>query len=138
MINDHTFLYVEDDPLGREAMELALKQIMGVQRLYIFEDSTEFLSRVKSLPHKPDVFLLDIHVRPYSGFEMLAMLRLEPDYQDARIIAFTASVMNEEAELLKDSGFNGVIGKPIRLTVMPALIERIINGETVWHISDDF
>lgn len=134
MFNEHVYLYVEDDPLNREAMELVFRRVMGVERLSIFEDSDDFLQRVKALNHPPDVILLDIHVAPHDGFEMLSMLRRDLALRDARIIALTASVMNEEVAMLRESGFNGAIAKPINIATFPDVVGRIIGGEAVWHI----
>jgi CheY-like chemotaxis protein len=136
IMNNLTFLYVEDDPLSREALKVVLQRVMKLEHVYIFEDSTDFLNRVRALPNIPNVVLLDIHVDPYSGFEMLDMLRSDANYQATTIIALTASVMNEEVELLKNSGFDGAIGKPINVASFPDLMKRIVVGETVWHITD--
>lgn len=136
MVADFTYLYVEDDPLSREALKLILTRVMGIKHLHIFEDSTDFMARVRALPTIPDLFMLDIHMLPHDGFELLDMLRAEPDYAQARVIALTASVMNEEVAMLKARGFNGAIGKPIDVAQFPKLIQRVMQGETVWHITE--
>ncbi len=136
MRDEQVYLYVEDDPLSREALQIVLRRVMGAERVYIFPDSVEFMSRIKALPDRPDIILLDIHLQPYSGFELLKMLREDPDYRATRVIALTASVMNEEVELLKQSGFDGVIGKPIQVATFPNLMKLVSNGELIWHISD--
>lgn len=135
-MKDLTYLYVEDDPLSREALYLILKRVMKIENLHIFEDSENFMTRLRALPKVPNVILLDIHVYPYTGFEMMEMLRSDNTYNDSRIIALTASVMNEEVELLKNTGFDGVIGKPINVANFPSILERVVSGETIWHISD--
>jgi CheY-like chemotaxis protein len=134
-VSDKYFLYVEDDPLSREVMQMIMSNGMGVTRLSIFEDSADFMLRLKALTTHPDVIMLDVHVKPLSGLEMLRMLRNDPDYQKSRVIALTASVMNEEVEELRFSGFDGAIGKPVSVTTFPGLMERIVAGETVWHIA---
>jgi CheY-like chemotaxis protein len=136
MISDQVFLYVEDDVLSREALELILKRVMHVKVVHLFEDSSDFMARVRALPAQPNVILLDIHMSPHNGFEMLSMLRQDPQYQHAHIVALTASVMNEEVELLKQSGFDGVIAKPINVMDFPALIQRVAHGESIWHIAE--
>jgi CheY-like chemotaxis protein len=136
MVEEYTYLYVEDDPLSREALSIILTRIMGIKRLFVFEDSTDFMRRVKALPTIPDLIMLDIHMRPHNGFEMLDMLRQDPDFQHCRIIALTASVMNEEVSLLRASGFDGAIGKPIDVGNLPGLIEQILAGEEVWYIAE--
>ena len=129
------FLYVEDDASNRKVMQLIMQKAMKVNDLAIFENSQDFMARVKALPQPPQVALLDIHVRPYDGFAMLKMLRADPDYKDTKIIALTASVTNEEVEQLRTSGFDGAIGKPLRVSTFPGLMARILNGEEVWHIA---
>jgi two-component system cell cycle response regulator DivK len=130
-----SFLYVEDDSSSRMVMQLIMQKAMKVNNLVIFEDSHDFIARVKALPRPPQVALLDIHVRPYDGFAMLEILRADPDYKNTKIIALTASVTNEEVEQLRTSGFDGAIGKPLRVSTFPGLLERILNGEEVWHIA---
>jgi CheY-like chemotaxis protein len=126
-------LYVEDDPPSRQVMELLMRFEVHVPRLTIFEDSENFLARVKALPVKPDVVLLDIHVKPLDGFTMLSVLR-ENGYAETMIVALTASVMNDEVKRLETAGFNGVIAKPVNVDVFPKLWERIAQHEKVWGV----
>src|SRR6185369_5977376 len=109
MVNQLSYLYLEDDPLSREIMQMILGTGMGVESLVMFEDSQDFANRLKALDKKIDVFLLDIHITPVDGFKVLEMLRADPAYQKAKIIALTASVMNEEVEKLRRSGFDAAI-----------------------------
>ena len=135
MEDGHTYLCVEDDEMNRLAVKAVFNRMMGIQRLVVFDDSTDFISRLKLLEEHPTVFLLDVHVKPHNGFEMLKMLREDPEYHDAKVIAFTASVMNEEVEKLRESGFDSAIGKPINVSVFPDLIRRIVQGEAIWYIT---
>jgi len=128
------FLYVEDEPLSRLVMQMLLVRALGYENLNMFENSERFIERVEELDDKPDLVFLDIHMKPYNGFEMLSMLRQHPRYQDTRVIALTASVMNEEVDMLKNAGFNGAIAKPIDQVIFPNLLQSILNGEEVWHI----
>ncbi len=129
------FLYVEDDPFSCDALSVVLKRVMGFTNVFILPDSDDFIARVQALPSKPDVFLLDIHMAPHDGFEMLKMLRGEPVYAKSPVVALTASVMNEEVDLLRSSGFDGAIGKPIDIDLLPSIITKIVKGEGVWHIT---
>ena len=133
MMEETTFLYVEDDARSREVMELIMTMAMGVKNLVMFENSTEFASRLAALSPMPNVILLDIHVKPYDGFEMLRMIREHPTLKNATVIALTASVMNEEVEMMRTRGFDGAIGKPLSMSLFPDLIKRVIEGQSVWH-----
>ncbi len=134
MLDGYAFLYVEDDPLSRQVMQLLMVDAMNIQQLTIFQDSNGFMDRLRALPTKPDIILLDIHMKPLDGFALLQLLRTDQDYQQTRVIALTASVMNEEVERLKHSGFDGAVAKPLSIRTFPVLLERIVKGESVWHI----
>src|SRR5262245_6022993 len=125
-MNSHpAFLYVEDDPLGREIMEIMLTS-QGYTQFNIFEDSANFLPRVEALTSQPDIFLLDVHVGPCDGFEMLKMLRAHPTFSSRIVVAVTASVMNEEVARLRQAGFNGAIGKPLDYDNFATLMASIL------------
>lgn len=127
-------LYVEDDALSREVLQLLLVEAMQLPHVTIFEDSHDFLPRLKSLMPKPDIILLDIHMKPNDGFQMLKMIRSQDDFQSVPVIALTASVMNEEVRQLKVSGFNGAIAKPIDQETFEDVLYRMVNGEQIWRI----
>ena len=128
-------LYVEDDPISREVMELLCTlELEGIE-LAMFEDSTDFIHKLEMLRVRPDIFLLDIHVRPLDGFEMLNQIRQHSDFKDAKVLALTASVMNEEVQMLKQAGFDGGIAKPIDAVDFYSVFSRVMDGEKVWHIT---
>ncbi|HKG53981.1 MAG TPA: response regulator [Anaerolineales bacterium] len=134
MIDIDCLLCVEDDLSNRLVMKLLVEKTLNVKQYAIFEDSANFLSRVRNLPKRPDIILLDIHVSPLNGFQMLQEIRGDSDYFTTKVVALTASVMNEEVERLRKSGFDGAIGKPISLSTFPIAIERIMNGESIWQL----
>jgi len=129
-----SILYVEDDPQSRKLMSMLLKGRMKLPNVTILEDSQDFVSNVQAIDPKPDVILLDIHMKPFNGFEMLTMLREIEALNGTPIVALTASVMNEEVQQLRSIGFNGCLSKPIDLQTFPETLERILDGETIWRI----
>ena len=129
-------LYVEDDLSSREVMVLILREMMSCDAYHLFEDSENFIERVTALAPQPNIILLDIHVPPYNGFEMLAMLRKDARYQRTPIVALTASVMNEEVQRLKEAGFNAVFSKPIDIDSFPEKLQRLLKGENLLYITD--
>lgn len=130
-----SIVYVEDNATSREVMEILLKEIMGLSEVSIFADSTNVVTRITQLPYQPDIILLDIHMQPVDGFTILKELRQHADYKSTTVVAVTASVMNEEVALLKSAGFDGGIAKPIRPDLFPDLLQRLAQGEKVWHIA---
>jgi CheY-like chemotaxis protein len=127
-------LYVEDDPGSRKVMSVLVSHLAQPVELVIFEDSNDFLNRVHAITREIDVFLLDIHVTPNDGFEMLRLLRSDPHLASKMVIALTASVMNEEINRLKEAGFDGVLSKPLSFSTFPDTINRILAGERIWTV----
>jgi CheY-like chemotaxis protein len=119
-LRNNTFLYVEDDPLSCEVMRLIMENALGIQKLTVLPDSEHFLEALHSLTTPPTILLLDINVHPHNGFEMLKMVRSDPTFRHVRVIALTASAVDEELDQLRLSGFDSAIAKPL-------------NGEAVWH-----
>lgn len=134
MIEIECLLCVEDDPSNRLVLKLLVEKLLRARHCVILEDSEEFMQRVHDLPVPPDLILLDIHVTPFNGFQMLKMIREDPEHFGTKAVALTASVANEEVERLRESGFDGAIGKPITLCSFPNAIERILKGESVWQV----
>jgi len=134
MINDKHYLYVEDDPASCQVMNLLMDKMIKAKSLTIFNDSEDFMTRVLRLTNKPDMVLLDIQLQPYDGFDMLRMLRQNPDYATIPVIALTASVMSEEVDRLRLAGFSGVIAKPLSLRQFPDMLRKLFEGESIWNI----
>ena len=134
MINQPNILYVEDDAKSRKVMQMLLVSVMRLPHVTIFEDSVDFLKRAKNLDPKPDIILMDIHLQPHNGFEMLEMLRQSSHFQHTPVVALTASVMNEEVEQLQSAGFDGCIAKPVDMDVFPELLDLILDGKKIWRI----
>jgi len=127
-------VYVEDDEPSIFVMKMVVERVMGLPTLHVLQSRADFVQQVKHLGVVPDVFLLDIQMKPYGGIELLAMLRGDPQFKKSKLVALTASVTNEEVSLLKSGGFDGAIAKPLNIDVFPDLIARIINGEQIWYI----
>lgn len=134
MSNYPAILYVEDDARSARIMKMLLTGTMNLQHVNIFEESSDFIERVEALSPQPDVIFLDIHVKPYDGFEMLQMLRAHPNYHNVPVVALTASVMNEEVEQLRVAGFDSCFAKPLDIDQFPDRLQRVLNGEVMWYI----
>lgn len=128
-------VYVEDDEASILVMKMVVERVMGLPTLHVVESRADFVQQIRDLGVVPDVFLLDIQMKPYDGVELLSMLRGDPQFNDSKVIALTASVTNEEVSLLKSGGFDGAIAKPLNIDAFPDLIARIINGEQIWYIA---
>ena len=127
-------VYVEDDEASILVMKMVVERVMGLPTLYVLQSRADFVQEVRGLGVVPDVFLLDIQMKPYGGVELLSMLRGDLLFKCSKVVALTASVTNEEVSLLKRGGFDGAIAKPINIEAFPGLIAKIMKGESVWYI----
>lgn len=127
-------VYVEDDEASIIVMKTIVERVMKLQTLHVLQSRADFVEQVKQLDVTPDIFLFDIQMNPYDGFDLLAMIRKDPQFNRSKVVALTASVMSEEVARLKESGFDGAIAKPLNIEVFPDLIAKIIKGESVWYI----
>lgn len=132
MPDNPKILYVEDDKFSRQIMDILLVRTLGFESYTVFDDSADFSNRLDSLTYVPDVIFLDIHVDPIDGYEMLKICRTKDYLKNTPIVALTASIMAAEVDLLREAGFDGLIGKPIDQIRFPDLIKRIVQGELVW------
>jgi two-component system cell cycle response regulator DivK len=130
-------LYVEDDEMNREVMEIFLRDVMGLDQpgqLVIYPDSRDFAAKVAALDPHPDLILLDIMMEPHSGIECLGMIRQLPSYHKTPVVAITASVMNDEIHRLQIAGFNGCIAKPFQPEKFVPAMQALLDGQEVWMI----
>ncbi len=65
--------------------------------------------------HKPDLVLMDIQLPGMNGIDALKVLRADASTAAIPVIAVTASVMQQDRNLITEAGFDGYIGKPINL-----------------------
>lgn len=135
MTDNLSFLYVEDDAYSRQVVNMLITRVLGYTDVTIFEDSQSFMTRLRELPRKPDVIFVDIQMTPHDGYAVLQMLRDDENYKSATIIAMTANVMATDIAKLRETGFDGLIGKPIDRKLFPELVTKILNGEPVWFVT---
>lgn len=133
-VQNPVFVYFEDDTNSRMIVRVLLTRVMKFEHLTIYADSADVIARLEQLSPQPNVFFIDIQMKPLSGYEILSILREDERYRSATCIAMTANVMSHDVEQLKTAGFDGLIGKPILNDTFPQLIERILDGQTIWYI----
>ena len=82
----------------------------------------EALQLARSQP--PDIMLLDILMRPLTGFEVLKRLRV---FSQMPVIVFTAR--REIAQTALEQGANGYITKPFAPGELVKIIRATLNGQ---------
>ena len=78
--------------------------------------------------HKPDLVLMDIQLPGMNGIEALGVLRADPATAAIPVIAVTASVMQQDRNLITQAGFDAYIGKPINLKEFLEAVRTMIES----------
>lgn len=100
-------LYVEDDPLAVEMMEVLLTQAgYDVRHAMNGDDAIRI-----AYAEKPDLILMDICLPGMNGREIMNTLKEDSFTENIKVVALTALAGNREKIL--SEGFDDFISKPI-------------------------
>lgn len=135
MTTNPYILIIEDDPTNRKVLKILLQKKLKFEHVEEWSNSVNFLEKFKEMPTLPDLVIMDIMLPPTDGFGMIEQIRQEPTLQQMRVVAHTASVMQDQVLRMKESGFDGLISKPIMRDHFPQLIHRLLDGESIWYVS---
>lgn len=135
MLETTIICYFEDDDNSASIVEFILEYILGCEIVYIRNNTDNPLEFLKQCNPRPTLILLDIHIKPNSGYQVLDMIRNDPELAGVKVIALTASFMKEDVGKMKKAGFDGGIAKPIDKHLFLGLLTSVINGDEVWSIS---
>ena len=121
----YTILVVEDDELSRKLFVSILREqgyeVMGAA------DGEEALAFIEK--NSPPLILMDIMLPDMSGIEVFNKAKEMGLLKHTKVYALTASMMPE----MHETGFDGTIMKPVKVTEMLGLVEKIIRGEGISH-----
>ena len=87
-LKDATIMMVDDELITMEVVRTFLEDA-GYRNFVLVDDSTQAMTQLHQ--HHPDVLLLDIMMPEVSGFDILAMLRKEPEFEHLPVIILTSS-----------------------------------------------
>jgi two-component system, cell cycle response regulator DivK len=117
-------LIVEDNDKNLKLVRDVL-QVKGYETI---EAGTAEDGIVLARERNPDLVLMDIQLPGMNGIEALKVLRADASTARIPVIAVTASVMQQDRNLITEAGFDGYIGKPINLKefldTVRAMLER--------------
>ena len=120
-------LVIDDNELNRETLELLLRR----ENL----DTISLSSPSQLQKYLPDmdevvVVFLDLEFPNYDGMKLIDEIRAIPILSGIPIIAYTVHI--SEQDNIRNAGFDGFLGKPLKVNRFPEYLRRILNGETVW------
>ena len=102
-------LVVEDNELSREMLSRRLKR-KGFS-VIAAEDGEQGYARARS--ESPDVILMDISLPGINGWEVIEMLKSEPDARDIPLIVLTAHALVTDRARADEVGCDAYFSKPV-------------------------
>jgi len=106
-------LIVEDDVINQKVLSNILK-ISGID-ITIANNGQEAVDIVKESKKPFDLVLMDINMPVMDGYAATQKIRLESEYDNMPIVAFTALVLESEREKIFNSGMNAYLTKPLSI-----------------------
>ncbi|MFP4470331.1 MAG: response regulator [Bacteroidales bacterium] len=108
-----------------------IKEFLKNANLQTYEASNgkEALDQAKL--HNPEIILMDIRMPSMDGIEATRLIREEPGLKDVRVVALTASVMEEEIKKIANAGFDDFLKKPVKLSSLIRMLIKYLPHEIV-------
>jgi two-component system cell cycle response regulator DivK len=129
-LTDAQIIVVEDDP-NALLVTMDLLRLGGSDHCYSRKSADAALLFIDKLP-QVDLILVDINMPGKSGFELLESVRRNPKLDQTKVVAVTAGTFETDVQKAREAGFDGFISKPLKTTIFPSQVQRILNGESVW------
>lgn len=117
-----TILLVEDDPTSRMALARLLEHAgYTVAAAGTGPEAMELLENVT-----PALILLDLMLPGMDGAEVLRRIRSAPTLHRLKVVVLTGDVMTSRSGELQALDVDGLLGKPVDLEALLALVARVI------------
>lgn len=117
-------LIVEDNEKNLKLV----RDILQVKGYATLEAGTAEDGLALAASRKPDLVLMDIQLPGMSGIDALEALRADPATASIPVVAVTASVMQQERELITEAGFDAYLGKPLDLKQFLETVKRVLEA----------
>lgn len=115
-------LIVEDDEKSRRLM----KDVLEHQGYAVMETDQGEIGMALIRAHHPKLVLMDIHLPGMSGLDALREIRADAAIAATPVVAVTASVMGNDRDKIRNSGFDGFEPKPLNLLAFLGTIRRLL------------
>jgi two-component system, cell cycle response regulator DivK len=118
-------LIVEDNEKNRKLARDVL-QFKGYRTI---EAETGEDGVTLAMQHRPDLILMDYQLPGIDGIEAFRRIRGDASTAHIPMIAVTASAMPEEANRMKDAGFDGFQTKPINVKEFVQTVADVLSAK---------
>lgn len=121
-------LLVEDNLINQQVAREILESA-GIQ-VDLAENGLEALAQVKALAELLDAVVMDVQMPEMDGLTATRCIREDLSMTALPIIAMTASVMQDDLQACIDAGMNDVVGKPVDVDQLFAILNRWMDSDS--------
>ena len=118
-------LLVEDTQDNRAIAELILRE--AGHTVLSVADGESGMAAAAAL--HPDLILMDLALPLVDGWEATRRLKADPTTRDIPVVAFTAHVLQEDADRAREAGCVAVIAKPFEIDTLLSQIDTLVDQQ---------
>jgi two-component system chemotaxis response regulator CheY len=126
MTAQYSCLVVEDSPMMRQLLVLALSRLKSLQ-VTEADDGVDGLRKLAT--GKFDIILTDINMPIMDGLKLVKRVRSDPTHKAVPIIVITTEGSNEDRQRALSLGANAYITKPIQAPQVIAKVRELLKIE---------
>ena len=127
-------LVAEDDEINRQVIANVLKH-SGMEIVFA-GNGRQAVNTLKESTEAFDMVLMDINMPVMDGYIATQMIRLDSEYDELPIVAFTALSLESEREKIFKSGMNAYLTKPLDIGQLYSVFKMFIPITEHIEISD--
>lgn len=124
-MSEFLILVVEDEADSADVMARMLRSV-GVDTI-LCGSAEHALEELGNTQNTFDCIVIDLALPGMDGFELMQVIRDEPDFQNLPLIAVTAFHTPELRVNALDSGFDGYFAKPLDTNLFMQTLERFLS-----------
>src|SRR5512144_1535314 len=123
MSREYSCLVVEDSPMMRQLLVLALSRVKSL-RVTEADDGVDGLRKLAGA--KFDIILTDINMPIMDGLKLVKRVRSDPTHKDTPIVVITTEGSDEDRQRAMQLGANAYITKPIQAPQVIATVKGLL------------
>ena len=126
-------LHAEDEPAHAAIVRIALQRNVSDVQLRQVDDGRAALDYLyrrgfyedSTICPRPDLILLDLRMPHVSGFEVLAIVKKDPELQAIPVVVLTTSDVEEDRSTAHTFGVDGYLIKPVDFDQFVHMIDKL-------------
>ncbi|HEY5393130.1 MAG TPA: response regulator [Hanamia sp.] len=131
--DDVEILFAEDSPDDALLTIRALKKSGFANKVHHVKDGAEALDFIycrnlyatRNIKETPKLILLDLKMPKISGFEVLEIIKADPDFKSVPVVVLTSSKEDPDIQKCYALGANSYIAKPVESEIFFNVIKEI-------------